>query len=258
MAYYAIFSIVPITYIAVVFAGFFVDAAMLSAGIQEQLEILIGPEAVEQFTAEVVALANRTTQGSTLASLISFIVLLFTASLIFFQLQYVLNKIWNVPPPSRDATSAYIRNRLLAFVMVLLVGLVLVLATAANLFISWLTSLTGYEDNLFLINTTVSGLLLTLSLAPIYKVLPNVEIKWRDVWLGSALTAFLIVFAIELFTWLVKSNRFNSPLQAAGTVATFLLSFYFFGTIFVLGAVFIRVYTSEFGSHKALAEEIDD
>ena len=256
LAYYGIFSVVPITYVAVVIAGIFVDASELIAQLEDRLEDFLGPEAAEQFANAVDALADSTTQGSTLASVITFIVLLFTASLIFFQLQYVLNNVWKAPPPSRDETRNYIRNRLLAFVMVLSVGLILVLTTVANIIISLVSTLTGFEETLFLVNFFVYGSLLVLGLAMIYKYLPNVEVAWRDVWVGSAVTAFLIVVALQLVGLLLTLNQFNTAMQAAGSVALFLISFYFFATIFVFGAVFTRVYATLFGSRIKPREEM--
>ena len=255
LAYYALFSMVPVAYLSIVIAGLFVDASELVVRLVDQLEELLGPEAVEQFAGAVELLADSTTQGSAIASLISFIVLLFSASLIFFQLQYVLNIVWKAPPPSRDETRNYIRNRLLAFVMVLSVGLLLVLATVANILVSKVNILPEFEGILFLVNFLVFGLLLMLALALIYKFLPNVEIAWRDVWVGSAVTAALIMVAFQLFGLLLSANRFNTALQAAGSVALFLISFYFFGTIFIIGAVFTRVYSTVFGSHIASGQE---
>jgi membrane protein len=249
LAYYALFSMVPITYLGIVIAGLFVDASELVVRLEDQLKELLGPEAVEQFASAVEMLADSTTKGSTIGSLISFIVLLFSASLIFFQLQYVLNIVWKAPPPSRDETRNYIRNRLLAFVMVLSVGLALVLATVANILVSRVNFLPEFEGILLLVNLLVFWLLLMLALALIYKYLPNVEIAWRDVWVGSAVTAALLMIAFQLFGLLLTANRFNTALQAAGSVALFLISFYFFGTIFIIGVVFTRVYSTIFGSH---------
>lgn len=248
LAYYAIFSIVPITYVAVVIAGVFVDASDMIVRLEARIGELLGPEAVEQFADAVDALADRTAEGSTLATIVSFIILLFTASLIFFQLQYVLNNVWKAPPPSRDETSNYVRNRLLAFVMVLSVGLLLVLATVANVLISVIGSFTGSEGTLPIINFLVYGSLLALALALIYKFLPNVQIAWKDVWVGSAVTALLIAVAIQVVGWLLTLSKFETALQAAGSVALFLMSFYFLATLFVFGAVFTRVYATVFGS----------
>jgi membrane protein len=255
LAYYGIFSMVPVAYVAVVISGIFVDATTFIVEIEDQLEKLLGPEAVEQFTNAVEALADRTVQGSALASLISFIVLLFTASLIFFQFQYVLNNVWKVPPPTRGETHNYVRNRLLAFVMVLSLGLILVLATVANIIISLISGLVGLEGSMIFVNYLVYGSLLTLSLTLIYKYLPNVEVAWRDVLVGSLVTAILMVIALQIFGFMLSTNRFDTALQAAGSIALFLISFYFFGTIFIFGAVFIRVYASVFGTHAHIGEE---
>jgi membrane protein len=254
LAYYGLFSMVPVTYVAVVISGIFVDTSDLIIQIEDQLEELLGPQAVEQLVSAVDALADRTVQGSALASAISFIVLLFTASLIFFQFQYVLNNVWKAPPPSRDETRNYIRNRLLAFVMVLSVGLILVLATFANIIISLVSRLVGLEGSLLLVNYLVYGTLLSLALALIYKVLPNVAVAWRDVLVGSIVTAILMIVALQIFGFMLSTNRFETALQAAGSIALFLISFYFFGTIFIFGAVFIRVYASVFGSRAKLSE----
>ena len=255
LAYYGIFSIVPVTYVAVVISGIFVDASSLIVQIEDRLEGLLGAEAVEQFTNAVEALADSTIRGSALASVISFIVLLFAASLIFFQFQYVLNIVWKAPPPSRDETRSYIRNRLLAFAMVLSVGLILILATVANIIISLVSALAHLEGILFLVNYLVYGSLLSLALALIYKYLPNVEVAWRDVWVGSVVTTVLMIVALQLAGLLLSVNRFDTALQAAGSVALFLVSFYFFGTIFIFGAVFIRVYATIFGSQAKQLEE---
>jgi membrane protein len=255
LAYYGIFSIVPVTYVAVAISGIFVDASSLIVQIEDRLEGLLGPEAVEQFTNAVEALADSTIRGSALASVISFIVLLFAASLIFFQFQYVLNNVWKAPPPSRGETRSYIRHRLLAFVMVLSVGLLLVLATVANIIISLVSALAHLEGILFLVNYLVYGSLLSLALALIYKYLPNVEVAWRDVWVGSVVTTVLMIVALQLAGLLLSVNRFDTALQAAGSVALFLVSFYFFGTIFIFGAVFIRVYATIFGSQAKQLEE---
>ena len=247
LAYYAIFSMVPVTYVAVVVSDIFIDTTALVVEIEDQLEKLLGSEAVEQLARAVDSLADQTVQGSTLASAISFIVLLFTASLIFFQFQYVLNSVWKVPAPTRGETRNYIINRLLAFIMVLSVGLVLVLATVANIIISFLGRLVGLEDPLLVVNYLVYGSLLTLALALIYKFLPNVEVAWRDALVGSLVTAILMIVTLQIFGFMLDTNRFDRALQAAGSMALFLISFYFLGTIFIFGAVLIRVYGTIFG-----------
>jgi len=248
LAYFGIFSVIPITYIAVTVAGFFIDATAIMDQLMTFADTLLGTEAAQAIQEQFTELATRTDQGSTITSVISFAVLLFTASLIFFQLQYVLNNVWRVPPPSKDGTCSYIKNRLLAFVMVLGVGPLLILATMVSIVMSFFSSLLGIENIIVVISFITYLGLATLSLAIIYKFLPNAQIAWRDVWVGSFVTAIMITIALLLFVLYLSLAKVNSALQAAGTAAVFLIGFYFFAQIFVIGAVITRVYASMFGS----------
>jgi len=248
LAYFGIFSVIPITYIAVTVAGFFIDASAMLDQLITFVDTVLGPEVTQTIQEEFAELAEKTSQGSTLMSVISFVVLLFTASLIFFQLQYVLNHVWRVPPPTKDGTRAFVKNRLLAFVMVLGVGPLLILATMVSIVMSFFSTILGIET-VFVVFTFIAYLgLATLSLAVIYKYLPNAEVAWRDVWVGSLFTAITITVAILLLGLYIRIAEVNSALQAAGTAAVFLIAFYFFAQIFVIGAVFTRVYASVFGS----------
>ena len=248
LAYFGIFSVIPITYIAVTVAGFFIDAAALLDQLITFADTVLGPDVAHTIQDQFLELAERTDQSSTLMSAISFVVLLFTASLIFFQLQYVLNSVWRVPPPTKDGTRAFIINRLLAFVMVLGVGPLLILATMVSMVMSFFSSILGIERVIVVLTFVAYLGLATLSLAIIYKYLPNAQVAWRDVWVGSAFTAIMITVAILLLGLYLSIAEVNSALQAAGTAAVFLIAFYFFAQNFVIGAVFIRVYASIFGS----------
>jgi membrane protein len=248
LAYFGIFSIIPITYIAVTVAGFFIDATAIMDQLMTFADTVLGPEGTQTIQEQFAELAERTDQGSTLTSVINFVVLLFTASLIFFQLQYVLNSVWRVPPPSKDGTRSYIKNRLLAFVMVLGVGPLLILATLVSIVMSFFSSVLGIERVIVVLTFMIYLGLSTLSLAVIYKFLPNAEVAWRDVWVGSLVTAIMITIALLLFVLYLSLANVNSALQAAGTAAVFLIGFYFFAQIFVIGAVVTRVYASMFGS----------
>lgn len=248
LAYFGIFSIIPITYIAVTVASLLIDTSAIMDQVMTLISTVLGTEAVQEIQGRFDDLAERKDQGSSLLSLISFVVLLFTASLIFFQLQYVLNSVWRVPPPAKDGTRAYLRNRLLAFVMVLGVGPLLILATLVSIVMSFFSSVLGLEQIIVVFTFIIYLGLATLSLAVIYKFLPNAEVAWRDVWVGSLATAIVMTIALLLFVLYLSLAKVNSALQAAGTAAVFLIGFYFLAQIFVFGAVFTRVYAAMFGS----------
>jgi membrane protein len=82
----------------------------------------------------------------------------------------------------------------------------------------------------------------------LFKILPNVKIAWRDVWIGALVTAVLVVMGGVLVGIYFRLGELNSAVQAAGGFAILLIGIYYIAQIFLLGAIFTRVYTSTFGS----------
>ena len=248
LAYYALFSFVPMIYIALTVAGIFINELRAASQLYTRVGEALGPEASQLLEEAVNSLAERTTGGTTLTTAISFVALLFTASLLFFQLQHALNTIWKVPPPPRGETRSYILNRLLAFVLVIGLGLLVVAATFANVLITALGSWIDLGGTLPITTVLSVIALTTIMLALLYKVLPNAQVAWRDVLVGSLVTAVLLTLGGYLLGLYLGSSKFSSALEAAGAVTVFLMAFYFIGQIFVFGAVFTRVYATIYGS----------
>jgi membrane protein len=253
LAYYSLFSFVPVIYVAYSLADLFLGRLSTADLFYTEVSSLFGEEVAQSLQEAVMALIERTAGGTTLASLIGFVVLVFAASMVFFQLQHALNTIWQVPPPSRDETRAYVKNRLLALVMVLGVGLLVMAATVVGIVVSFVTSRLGLGGPLPVFSLFAFTGLVALAFALVFKLLPNAKVAWRDVWAGAAVTALLVTIGIYVVQLYLSASRLSSALDAAGSAAVFLMGFYFFGQIVVFGAVFTRVYASMFGS-KILPE----
>ena len=248
LAYYALFSLVPVIYVAYVVADFFLGRLFAAGLFYAQISNLLGEEVTQSLREAVTGLAERTAGGTTLTSLIGFVVLVFSASLVFFQLQHVLNTIWQVPRPSRDETRAYVKNRLLALVMVLGVGLLVIVATVVSIVVSLVSSRLGLGGPQSLVSIIAFTGLAALALALLFKLLPNARVAWRDVCVGALVTSLLVTIGVYLVQLYLSVSKFSSALEAAGAVAVFLMGFYIFGQIVVFGAVFTRVYASMYGS----------
>ena len=248
LAYYAIFSFVPVIYIAFTVTELVIERLSVEEQFYAQVANLLGTEVAQALQEAVTSLAQRTAGDTASTTVIGFIALAFTASLAFFQLQHALNTIWKVPPPSRGQTRAYVLNRLLALVMVLSVALLLFVAAVANLLISLVNAQIQWGG--FVSTANFFGLagLAALTFALIYRVLPNAKVAWRDVWVGAGVAALLLTAGVSLVKLYLSASRFNSALEAAGAVAVFLMMFYYLGQIFVLGAVVTRVFASVSGS----------
>ena len=248
VAYFAIFSIVPIMYVSF----FVMERISATLFIEEwfftELSDILGSEIALTLQTAVTDMAIKTTSGSILASVIGFVVLLFTASTIFFQLQFALNTIWKIPPNRSRATRDFVRGRLMAFVMLLGVILVLILSATISLLFSFVQRVIDLPILLPVLSFAVFAGLITLSCALIFKVLPNAKVSWRDVWVGAVAFGFPITIGLALIGTIFTSARFTSPSEAAGMTAIFLMGFYFIGQFFVLGAVVTRVYADKYGT----------
>jgi membrane protein len=124
--------------------------------------------------------------------------------------------------------------------------------TLINWFLSWfgtlLNTLFGISGSLEALTVVSYFGLITLSLALLYKVFPDVHIAWRDVWSGAFITALMIMLGGWLFGIFFKSGKIGSAFEAAGAVAIFLIGIYYIALIFLLRTVFIRVYSNTYGS----------
>ena len=189
LAYYAIFSFVPVIYIAFTITEVVIERLSVEEQFYTQVANLLGAEIAQALQEAVRSIAQRTAGDTTLTTVIGFVALAFTASLAFFQLQHALNTIWKVPPPSRGQTRAYVLNRLLALAMVLGVALLLIVAAVANLLVSLVNAQVQWGGFVSTANFFALAGLAALSFALIYKVLPNANVAWRHVWVGAGVAA---------------------------------------------------------------------
>jgi membrane protein len=129
----------------------------------------------------------------------------------------------------------------------LLVSLVISAALAAlSEFIS------GYFQEYVIIGQILSFLIsfgfVTLLFAMIFKILPDVEIAWGDVWMGAGVTALLFTIGKFLIGLYLGQQSFGSTYGAAGSILIVLLWIYYSAQILLLGAEFTQVYARRFGS----------
>jgi membrane protein len=123
----------------------------------------------------------------------------------------------------------------------------LVLSTMLSVFIDWGHSVLPGSDWLWqIINFLVSFAVITFLFAAIFKVLPDVHIAWREVWLGAAVTALLFTIGKYLLS-LYLANA-GSAYGAVGSLVVFLLWVYYSAQILFMGAEFTQVYARRFGS----------
>jgi len=248
LAYFSLFSFAPIVYIAITISNLVLNAALVETQVIERLAASMNPEVYEFLASAVNQLSETTTGGNIILTLIGIIAIFYAASSLFFQIQYALNKIWNVPLPERGQTGVFIRQRLFSFLMVLGVALLLITATLVSVVISLLGNFIELNLIIRLLNILAVFGIITAALILIYKILPDTKVAWRDVFLGAGSAAILLMIAAFFLGLYMSSSRLTSAAEAAGAVAVFLITFNVMAQIFLVGAIITRIYAHTYGS----------
>ncbi len=250
LAYYSIFSIAPLLVIAISVAGLVLSEEAVRGQLGPQLQGYLGAQAAEGVQA-LVQSAAKPSEGW-LGAIVGFATLLIGASGVFGQLKDALNTIWEVKPKGGAGIMGFVRERLLNFGMVLVIGFLLLTSLVLS---TTLAALSGYFERLIGIPPVVGGLMafvvsfgmVTLLFAFIFKVLPDARIEWRNVWTGAAVTALLF----EIGKWglglYLGRESTASGFGAAGSVVILLLWVYYASCILLFGAEFTQVYARETG-----------
>ena len=254
LSYFGMFSFAAVIYIAFWLASFFINEAAAAERLYTRIEAVLGAETASFIQDSVSAISTANSGGSWIISAISLISLLLAAMGLFLQLTYALNRIWGVPLIQRGKRIAILRQRLFAFLMVIVLGLLVVLATLINVVFAWFGSIVkdyiGASNLLSALNILVLLGLIVLTNAFIYKVLPDVKLAWRDVWPGAAAAALLMALGGLVIGLYFRLGGIRSAFEAAGAFAALLIAIYYFAQIFLFGAILTRVYAQRYGSQR--------
>jgi membrane protein len=245
LAYYTVLSLAPILVIAIAVAGAVYGEEAARGELVGQIRDLVGPQGAEAVQTMIANSAQG--EASLIATLIGLAVLVFSATVAFTELQDALNTIWGVQPKGSGGLLGLVRDRLLSFALVVAVGFLLlvsliistVLAAAGKYFGDLLPS---WAPILQLVHLAVSFAVITLLFALIFKVLPDVELSWRHVWIGAAMTALLFVIGKSLIGLYLGQASIASTYGAAGSLVVLLVWVYYSAQIMLYGAEFTRVY----------------
>lgn len=251
LAYYTVFSLSPLLILAIAIAGAIFGEQAARGEIVGQIEGLVGQQGAQAIQTALEN-ANQPNVGS-FASIISIVVLLFGASGVFVQLQDAMNTIWNVEEKPDGGIQNLIRKRLLSFSMVLVIGFLLLVSLLISAVLSGLSHylsdlIPGFDFLWQLLNLVVSFGIITVLFAFIYKYLPDVDIQWRDVWTGAAITALLFTLGKWVLGIYLGQGSFGSTYGAAGSLVVLLAWVYYSAQILFFGAEFTQVYAQRYGS----------
>lgn len=251
LSYYTIFSLPALLLIVIVATGSLFGEEAVSNQLSEQIAGTIGKDAALAVEAMVVNAAE--TGSSTLNMMIGIGLLLFGATTIFYHLQLSLNRIWGVVPQPKKAFLKYLRDRLLSFGLVLIIGFLMLISLILTSLLATLGEwLTEFWPGLMLpfvklANHLISLLVSTTLFAMMFKLLPDAIIRWRSVGVGALITALL--FALGQFGLSIYFSRTDpgSVYGAASSVILIMVWISYVALILLFGAEFTRQWANHFG-----------
>jgi membrane protein len=258
LAYYTVFSLGPFLVIVVSVAGLVVGVDAARAQIIGEVAQLMGVEAARGIDTLLKSFAKPS--HGLLGAAVGTSTLLIGATSVFGELQDALNRIWRAPI-ARSGLGVWrvLRTRLLSFGMILGIAFLLMVSLAFSALISALGKWWApYLGTWFLVARVLDigvGFLMTTGVfALIYKLIPRVRIRWRDVWMGAAITAVLFTAGRYLIGLYIGRTGVASSFGAAGSVAVIFVWVYYSSQIFLIGAEFTWVYARTFGSCRDASE----
>jgi membrane protein len=250
LSYYMAVAIAPLLVLLVTTVGWFFGNDSAQVQLIGQLQGMVGPQAAE--VVEAVVESADEPNVATVAGIVSFLTLLWGASNVFVQLQDSLNTIWGVELKPSAGFMATVKERFLSFGMILVIGFLLLVSLILS---AVLTALGGGLRDLLpgmdliwqMVDFVISFAVTTLLFALIYKVLPDVEIGWRDVLMGATATALLFSIGKWLLGIYLGYSSTSSAYGAAGSLVVLLIWIYYSAQIFFFGAEFTQVYATRYG-----------
>ena len=256
IAYGTMFSLAPLFIVLIAIAGTVLGLGNGGHGHHTAEDALLAQvrngagAAAEQTLRNLITAAFDKPRQGTLAQIIGWVTFIMGGSALFGALQDALNSVWGVEM-TQGGWKQMLRDRLASLGMIAVVGFLLLVSFAANAATTFVATRIGTvlsAGGAVLVTTAswVLSLILTTAIfALIFKVLPDVDIRWRDVWPGAAFTAVLFLVGQALIALYFRYAGVASAYGAAGSLLALLLWIYYSALILLLGAEFTKVHAGE-------------
>ncbi len=250
IAFYAVTSIGPVLLIVVAVAGLVLGQEAARGALMDRLQAIMGTQSAAFLQSAIGSASNR--GSGVVATIIGIVSLIITASGVFGEMQTALNKIWQASPEGATVTRL-VKARLTSLSLVVALGFLLLVSLVVAAAIA---AIGHIIDDIFpfgafllgVVNALISLAMLSLIISAIYKVLPDCHLRWRDVLVGSLVTAVLITIGKLAIAVYIGETGLASSYGAAGSVLAALFWIYYSAQIFLLGAEFTRAWAEH--AHK--------
>jgi membrane protein len=259
LSYYSVFSLGPILIIAIAVAAFFFGEEAARGEIFTQLRGIIGDAGAASVQLLVKASTKPISGG--IAAVSSLVTLFIGATGVVVQLKDALNTIWGVRAKPGRTMKVFFKNYVMSIASLLGLGFILVVSLMASAILQFVGGYIGAllpfsEQVLALINTIFSFTIISLLFALIFKILPDVEIRWKDVVPAAIFTGVMFTIGKSLVGLYLGSQSLDSSYGAAASVVVILLWVYYLAQVLFFGACFSKIYALHQGQPIEVGEDV--
>lgn len=259
LAYYSVLAMPAILVILLYVVSLFYGSHGASTKVSEQISQMVGPQSSDLIQK---MMTNPQIHGKgPMATAIAIVVFIVSATGFFVELQSSMNSAWGVEQRSDIGWLGLIVIRLISFALLLGIGILLMLSVVASAGLTAVQHAMGNNEAWMtavwrVIDFVVSCGIITLLFAILFKFLPDAKVRWRDVWMGALVTAFLFTVGKFLIGIYLAHSSTASMYGFAGSLVLLLVWIYYSAQIFLFGVEFTQIYASEHGrgiqpSHEA-------
>jgi membrane protein len=243
ISFYTMLSVAPGLWIVVAAAGAFVGRKSAHDAAIRWVTTKLGPIAA-QYLGQIIDQVN---ESSRLATIGGAFATFLAATAAFAALQDSLSRIWNLPGRGGDFVRNFFTVRAIAFVVMVIFGILMVASLVAGAVLSFFAQYTpanlpAPHILLEVVDFLISVILMMLLFGSIYQLLHRRSFVNREIWVGAAVTAVLFAIGNALIGPYLGGAGLRSAYGAAGAFVLILLWVYYSTQILLFGAAFTEVY----------------
>lgn len=261
LSYTTMFSMGPLLLVILFLSDFFWGREATEGTIYSQIKNFVGSSSASQIQT-IIENLSISDKGN-LAGIVGIVTLLIGATSVFAEIQDSINTIWGIKPKKQSGFWLYLKSRLLSFGVIGSFGFILLVSLGISTIMDTLSDrfLSRFSDSLFyliyVVNALMTFVVISLLFGAIFTILPDAEIKWKQVRLASFTTAILFMIGKFLISFYIASSDIQNIYGTAGSFVVLMIWVYYSSVILYFGAEFAKSYAIQFSSGIVPSEFAD-
>ncbi len=246
LAYYAVFSLLPMIMIIISVLGLFFGKQAVSGEVYLQLRDTLGNEAAMQI--QDIIKNHHANHDSLWTAVIGFVTLALSASGMFSQVHNSLNSIWNIKAKPKSSILKYLANHFFAFFVLIFLFFTILISTSIHSFLIKQSDSIEGNFRLFYVSEHVLSFLITgIGFAVMFRLLGDAIVNWKVALLGGLITSILFLFGKVAIGMYIGHSHISTTFGSASVLALLMLWVYYTSQIIFLGASFVEIISNRLG-----------